>query len=151
MNKGIGYRYASMPPDREAFQLGEQAINKEAEARFNGQFVDLPHHQQDLILQALHDAKPSAAKEIWNKMSVQRFWQMLMQDALEAYYAHPWSWNEIGFGGPAYPRAYMRLERGEPEPWEVNERRYEWVAPKYAVSDRTEITHHLHTEADQNG
>ena len=48
-------------------------------------------------------------------------------DALEGYYAHPWAWDEIGFGGPAYPRAYTRLERGEPEPWEVEERRYEWV------------------------
>ena len=45
-----------------------------------------------------------------------------MQDALEGYYAHPWAWDEIGFGGPAYPRAYTRLERGEPEPWEVEPR-----------------------------
>ena len=29
-----------------------------------------------------------------------------------AFYAHPWAWNEIGFGGPAYPRGYMRLGEG---------------------------------------
>ena len=28
---------------------------------------------------------------------------------LAAFYSHPWAWNEIGFGGPAYPRGYMRL------------------------------------------
>ncbi len=28
---------------------------------------------------------------------------------LEAFYSHPWAWNEIGFGGPAYPQGYMRL------------------------------------------
>jgi hypothetical protein len=83
-------------------------------------------------------------------MSLGRFWQMLMQDALEAYYAHPWAWDEIGFGGPAYPRAYTRLERGEPEPWEVEERRYGWLAPDYTVSDVTEATHHLHLESEQN-
>jgi hypothetical protein len=33
-----------------------------------------------------------------------------------------------GYGGPAYPRGYVRLERGAPEPWEVNEKRYEWKA-----------------------
>jgi hypothetical protein len=33
--------------------------------------------------------KPEAAKEIWKQMSVGRFWQLLMQDALEAYYSHP--------------------------------------------------------------
>jgi hypothetical protein len=84
-------------------------------------------------------------------MSIGRFWQMLMQDALESYYSHPWAWDEIGFGGPAYPRAYTRLERGEPEPWEVEEKRYAWEQPDYAVSDVTEATHHLHLEIDQNG
>jgi hypothetical protein len=54
---------------------------------------------------------------------------------VDIYYAHPWSWDESGYGGPAYPRAYMRLERGEPEPWEVEECRYEWEAPRAALSD----------------
>lgn len=150
-NRTIGYRYASMPKDREAFALGEQAINAEAQHRFSGDFIYLPPHQQDLVLKALHDRKCEAAPEIWAKMSIARFWQMLMQDALEGYYAHPWSWDEIGFGGPAYPRAYTRLERGEPEPWEVEEQRYAWAAPGYAVSDDTESTHDEHTEAMQNG
>jgi Gluconate 2-dehydrogenase subunit 3 len=149
-NRGIGYRYESMPADREAFQLGEQAINAEAQEQFGGLFIYLPQHQQDLILKSIHDRKPKAAREIWKKMSVARFWQLLMQDAIEGYYSHPWAWDEIGFGGPAYPRAYTRLERGEPEPWEVEERIYEWVGPSYAVSDVTEETHHLHFESDQN-
>jgi hypothetical protein len=55
---------------------------------------------------------------------------LMMQDCIEVYYAHPWAWDEIGYGGPAYPRGYMRLENGQPEPWEGNEKRYEW-----AVSD----------------
>jgi hypothetical protein len=29
----------------------------------------------------------------------------------------------------------MRLEEGEPEPWEVNEQRYEWNAPADTISD----------------
>ena len=103
-----------------------------------------------MVLQAIHDGKPAAAKEIWKQMSIGRFWLMLMQDAVGAYYSHPWAWDEIGFGGPAYPRAYTRLERGEPEPWEVEEQRYEWDAPRYSISDTTESTHHLHTESRQN-
>jgi hypothetical protein len=150
-NKSIGYRYESMPPDREAYHLGERAINDEANQRFGGDFVYLPERQKGQVLQALHDKKPAAAAAIWKRMSVSRFWQMLMQDALEGYYAHPWAWDEIGFGGPAYPRAYTRLERGEPEPWEVEPKRYEWDAPSYAVSDTTEPTHHLHLESEQNG
>lgn len=150
-NRTIGYRYENMPHDREAFHLGQQAIDAESLKRYGGEFVLLPHHQQELVLKAVHDQKPIAADEIWKKMSIGRFWQMLMQDALESYYSHPWAWDEIGFGGPAYPRAYTRLERGEPEPWEVEEKRYEWEEPDYAVSDVTEATHHLHLEIDQNG
>lgn len=148
-NRTIGYRFENMPPDREAFALGEQAINEEARHRFGGDFIHLPVHDRDIVLKALHDSKPEAAKAIWKRMSVGRFWQLLMQDALEAYYAHPWAWDEVGFGGPAYPRAYTRLERGEPEPWEVEEQRYAWKAPADTVSDVSEATHHLHLEVDQ--
>lgn len=150
-NRGIGYRFETMPPDREAYQLGERAINAEAQKRFGGDFIYLSHHQQDLVMQAIHDKKAKAAADVWKQMSISRFWQLLMQDALEGYYSHPWAWDEIGFGGPAYPRAYTRLERGEPEPWEVEPKRYEWDAPRYAVSDTTEATHHLHLESEQNG
>jgi hypothetical protein len=150
-NRTVGYRYANMPHDREAYRLAEIAINEEAQARYSGNFLDLPHLQQELVLKAIHDGKPVAAKKtIWKQMSIGRFWLLLLQDALEAYYSHPWAWDEIGFGGPAYPRAYTRLERGEPEPWEVEEQRYAWVAPRYAVSDTTESTHELHTESSQN-
>jgi hypothetical protein len=150
-NKTVGYRYENMPADREVYRLGQQAIDAESVKRHGGEFLLLPYHQQDLILKAIHDKKTRAADEIWKRMAIGRFWQTLMQDALESYYSHPWAWDEIGFGGPAYPRAYTRLERGEPEPWEVEEKRYAWEAPDYAVSDVTEATHHLHLEADQNG
>jgi hypothetical protein len=73
-----------------------------------------------------------------------------MQDAIDAYYAHPWAWDEIGYGGPAYPRAYTRLERGDPEPWEVEEQRYDWLAPHIAVSDDIDDASHHHLESDQH-
>jgi len=134
-NETAGYRYEDMPDDRTAYRIGIQAIDREAEHRYGGKFLVLPFRQQDLVLQAIQQGKPEAAPEIWKTMSVIRFWQVIMGDAIDAYYAHPWAWDEIGFGGPAYPRAYTRLERGEPEPWEVEERRYEWLAPIAAVSD----------------
>ena len=67
-------------------------------------------------------------------MSCHRFWVLLLGDCVTAYYSHPWSWDEIGFGGPAYPRAYMRLENGLPEPWEVDEKLYDWNAPADSLS-----------------
>ncbi len=130
-----GYRFEDMPPDHEAHRLGLQAIDAIARHLFQQPFVQLEPHAQDQVLQTIHDCKPPAAQEIWKKMSVQHFWMLLMQDAIEAYYAHPYAWDEVGFGGPAYPRGYMRLEGGKPEPWEVEEQRYEWQAPPDALSD----------------
>jgi hypothetical protein len=150
VNQTVGYRFEDMPQDREVYRLGREAINKEAEHRYVAGFLSLPYRQQDLVLKAIHDGKPEAASEIWQTMSVHRFWQLIMGDAIDAYYAHPWAWDEIGFGGPAYPRAYTRLERGEPEPWEVEETRYGWLAPEAAVSDEVESAAHHHTEADQH-
>ncbi len=149
-NRTVGYRYENMPPDRIVYELGLEAIDREAEHRYAAKFLLLPHLQQDLVLKAIHDGTPDAAKEIWKKMSVHRFWQLIMGDAIDAYYAHPWAWDEIGFGGPAYPRAYTRLERGEPEPWKVEERRYEWLAPSTAVSDEVASGSEHYTESSQH-
>jgi hypothetical protein len=38
-----------------------------------------------------------------------------------AYYAHPTAWSEIGWGGPASPRGYVRLDFNERDPWEAAE------------------------------
>lgn len=150
-NRTVGYRFADMPHDRDVYaSIGIEAINREAQEHFGKEFLSLAWREQDLVLRSLHDGEPRAAKDIWEKMSVHRFWQLIMQDALDAYYAHPWAWDEIGYGGPAYPRAYTRLERGDPEPWEVEEQRYEWQAPPAAVSDVVDDASHHHLESEQN-
>jgi hypothetical protein len=139
-NRTAGYRFEDMPHDRVVYEIGIEAIDQEAEHRYGGKFLLLPSRQQDEILKVIAQGKPEAAAKIWKRMSVKRFWQMIMTDAIDAYYAHPWAWDEIGFGGPAYPRAYTRLERGEPEPWEVEEKRYEWIPPVTAVSEEIDTT-----------
>jgi hypothetical protein len=131
-----GYRFEKMPPDGDAYQLGLKAIERMAAQSYGRTFQALTWREQDELLKSIHDAKPKpGAVDVWEKMPIHRFWALMVQDCAEVYYAHPWAWDEIGFGGPAYPRGYMRLEHGEPEPWEVNEKRYEWKAPADAVSD----------------
>jgi hypothetical protein len=131
-----GYRFADMPPDGEAYRLGLRGIEAIARHMYQRAFVDLAPGEQERVLVTLHDAEPPAGGEIWRRMDVRRFWMLLVQDCIEAYYAHPYAWDEIGFGGPAYPRGYMRLEGGKPEPWERDEQRYEWAAPEWAISDQ---------------
>jgi hypothetical protein len=40
-----------------------------------------------------------------------------------AYYSHPTAWSEIGFGGPASPRGYVRMGFNRRDPWEAAEAR----------------------------
>jgi hypothetical protein len=125
-----------MPEDGEAHRLGLQGIEQIARHIGGRGFRELSQRQEDEVLQSIHDGKPPAGDEIWRRMNVKRYWHLLVKDAADEYYAHPYAWDEIGFGGPAYPRGYMRLERGDPEPWEVDELRYEWEAPPDSLSDR---------------
>jgi len=134
-NRIEGYRYEDMPHDQEAYRIAAKAIEETAHALYKNSFADLSTLEQEEILQAIHDEKPFAAERTWARMNIRRFWELLISDCCSAYYAHPWAWDEIGFGGPAYPRGYMRLERGEPEPWEVKEQPYAWAAPADTISD----------------
>ncbi len=133
-----GYRYEDMPSDRDAYRLAARAFHEMAQALHGQAFEALETLQQEEIIKSVHDAKPAAAQALWQQLNIERFWALLVSDCCTAYYAHPWAWDEIGFGGPAYPRGYMRLEDGEPEPWEVEEQRYQWAAPSDTLSDVAE-------------
>ena len=98
-NQINGYRYEDMPPDQEAHRLGLQAIEAIAQHLHHQAFVALGPMQQDEILKTIHDGKPPAAQEIWQRMSMLRYWQLLVQDAIEGYYSPPlrlgrnWFWR----------------------------------------------------------
>jgi hypothetical protein len=135
-NRIEGYRYEDMPSDQEAYRLAIRAFEAMSQELHGKPFHTLLTIEQETILQSIHDAKPQAARTLWQQVNIKRFWTMLVSDCCTVYYAHPYAWDEIGFGGPAYPRGYMRLEEGEAEPWEVDEKRYNWLAPEDTISDR---------------
>ena len=137
-NRLEGYRYADMPPDQDAYRLAARAFEGMAREQYDQSFHALDIMRQETLLRSIHHAEPLAAKDLWSRMNIDRFWTMLVADCCFVYYAHPYAWDEIGFGGPAYPRGYMRLEEGEPEPWEVAEQRYGWAAPDDSLSDAEE-------------
>jgi hypothetical protein len=137
-----GYRYEDMPPEQEAARLGLQGIQAIAAHLFGKSFADLGPTDQDRVLLTLHDGKPPAGDLIWKQLPVTHFWVQILSDCCDAYYAHPYAWDEIGFGGPAYPRGYYRLLNGEPEPWEAEEQRYPWAPPPSCLSDKDEAVGH---------
>ena len=58
----------------------------------------------------------------WDGMPSRLFFkQRILSDVVKAYYAHPTAWSEIGWGGPASPRGYVRMDFDRRDPWEAAE------------------------------
>jgi hypothetical protein len=115
-----GYRVAGMPRDGEAWRLGLKALDTEAQAAYGTAFHALADGLQDHLLTQMQTGKLSAPE--WGSMAPKDFFTKRMaRDIVLAYYAHPLAWNEIGWGGPASPRGYVRLDFDERDPWEAAE------------------------------
>jgi hypothetical protein len=115
-----GYRQAGMPREREAWRRGLQALDAEARRAYGRDFAALPPLEQDDLLQRMQQGELQDAA--WGGMPCKTFFkQRMAKDIVYAYYSHPTAWNEIGFGGPASPRGYVRLGYDERDPWEAIE------------------------------
>ena len=102
-----GYQYADMPDDRETWHITLAGLDEVADARYDRRFADLEWADQESIIDAF--SKGWLTSESFDRLNVSRAWAVCMRMILAAFYSHPWAWNEIGFGGPAYPRGFMRL------------------------------------------
>jgi hypothetical protein len=119
-DRGEGYRHPDMPPLRDAWRQGLAAVDDEARRLHDLPFTRLDAAAQDAVLQVLADGR--AASPRWQGLEAQRFFiHHLLKTAAGLYYAHPLAWNEIGFGGPASPRGYVRLGFDSRDPWEAKE------------------------------
>jgi hypothetical protein len=118
---GGGFREADMPYMREAWRMALAALDREARAQNNGRgFAELSDEDQDALLSAMQQGKISG--ERWAGVDAKRFFERrILVDVPPLYYGHPKAWNEIGFGGPASPRGYVRLDGNRPDPWEAIE------------------------------
>jgi hypothetical protein len=93
-----GFRYSHMPDDRETWRLVARALDG---------FSALGARERYDVVAGFADGKLDGLE-----IDASSAWSVVMRAALSTFYSHPWAWNEIGFGGPAYPRGYMRLQPG---------------------------------------
>jgi hypothetical protein len=120
LQKQDGYRQAGMPREGEAWRRGLQALNDEAELAFGARFRELSGDNQDLLLIRMQKGELTATS--WGSMRPNVFFKTrLARDLVLAHYAHPTAWSEIGWGGPASPRGYVRMDFNERDPWEAAE------------------------------
>jgi hypothetical protein len=110
-----GWRYADLPEDGQAWRDTLAALDEDARTAHGVGFARCDDEARRALIQAVQDlgAKP------WHGLPASRVWSLWTRYACTAFYAHPWAWNEIGFGGPAYPRGYKNAGIGRREPWEV--------------------------------
>jgi hypothetical protein len=118
-----GFRYANMPPQDEAWRRGLAAIDAEARYRHDRGFAQLAGGEADALLEALERGQANLA--LWHGIDAQCFFITVVAKTIAGYYyAHPAAWSEIGFGGPASPRGYVRLGFDQRDQWEAKEVRW---------------------------
>lgn len=116
--RGEGYRAPAIPPLQECWRHGLAGLDAEARRRHAAAFADLSGAQQDDTLQALQAGDVDGAN--FARVPAQHFFtHVLLKAAASHFYAQPLAWNEIGFGGPASPRGYVRIALGKRDPWEA--------------------------------
>ncbi|MDN5770729.1 MAG: gluconate 2-dehydrogenase subunit 3 family protein [Microlunatus sp.] len=102
-----GYQYADMPDDRNTWRMVLAGLEETAQSRHHTSFAECAVSDQEGIIADLADGALTGGS--WERLNVSRAWSVCMRAILSGFYSHPWAWNEIGFGGPAYPRGFMRM------------------------------------------
>ncbi len=119
-DQGDGWRDARLPPLRQAWCIGLAALDAESQGEHGLVFAQLAAARQTALVEQMQCGKLRAAA--WQGMPSDLFFsERVLHDLYGAYYAHPAAWSEIGFGGPANPRGYVRLNKNRRDPWEAIE------------------------------
>ena len=110
-----GYRHHDLPADPETWRLVAAGLDESA----GGSFADLEAEAASRLVSRF--AAGELEGGVWERIPPAKAWGVVTRGILAAFYSHPWAWNEIGYGGPAYPRGYMRLGVGQREPHQAPE------------------------------
>jgi Gluconate 2-dehydrogenase subunit 3 len=116
-----GFRYAGMPDDRDTWRLALEGLDFTARARYGRPFAEVELEARRAIVEDLQQGVLQGGT--WDRLDMARTFSVLMRGVVSELYSHPWAWNEIGFGGPAYPRGFMRFGGlSTEEPFETSDR-----------------------------
>ena len=114
-----GYRYDGMPDDDETWRLVLRGLDEVACRRYGAPFAACDEDVREAICDQF--SRGLLQGGVFDTIDCRRAWSVVTRAVISEFYSHPWAWNEIGFGGPAYPRGYMRLAEGLREPHEKPE------------------------------
>jgi gluconate 2-dehydrogenase subunit 3-like protein len=120
--KRDGWQYFDLPDDDEVWRRVARGLDDEVQRGSSGAFAAAELDVQVEIVSRF--AKADLHGGVWDTLNVAQVFKVVMRYVAQAFYSHPWAWNEIGFGGPAYPRGYGAFgspHLGETESWEGDE------------------------------
>ena len=100
-----GWHYDDLPEDGRAWRAALRFLDRDAVDRHGDSFARLRPAEQAGLIQAVQDLARNQQR--WHDFPAARVWSLWTRYVCTAFYSHPWAWNEIGFGGPAYPRGYL--------------------------------------------
>lgn len=115
---GQDQRKPEEPEQRNLIRWGLQYIDRLALEEHQVNFLALEQEQQFQILASLQKGQAPQLPE-WSRVPQKELFNKLLTESVNAYYSHSQVWSEIGYGGPAYPRGYVRVEHGLTDPWEA--------------------------------
>lgn len=115
---GENQRKPEVPREKDLIHWGLQYIEALARLEHRTKFLELEPEKQFGIIASLQTGQAPQLPE-WKRVPQKELFKKLVDGAVGAYYSHPAVWSEIGYGGPAYPRGYVRVEHGLTDPWEA--------------------------------
>ncbi len=114
--KTDGWRYDVMPGDGAAMRAGLAGLDGASQALAGAAFADVPPAAQDGVLTAVQAGTPPGPAWL---MPPQRFFEELLAEATEVFFAHPLAQERIGYAGFADRPGWTRIgldEREDREP-----------------------------------
>jgi len=115
---GEAERPLGTPERKTLLRQGLAALDRFCEGEYGSPFLAVDQHEQLAALAGLQLGKPQYLDDR-KALPSKEFFKKLAAEIVSAYYSHPVVWSEIGYGGPAYPRGYVRVEKGLTDPWEA--------------------------------
>ena len=117
---GDGWRYDALPADGEAYRLGLLALNQAAQTLGGSSFAALDGADQDRLIERCQRGELGDAS--WAGEPCALWFEELLAEVAEHYYAHPFAQDAIGYAGMADARGWTAVgldQREPPEPAEI--------------------------------
>lgn len=116
-NQTDGMQPEGEPSMQELWRRGLHALDAEAKLRFGAGFAELTGGRQDDVITMLQKKDVRAPE--WEDVPLDSFFKSrVLHDIVTYFYGMPQGWDEMGFGGPASPRGYVRLGANRHDPWD---------------------------------